>query len=297
MITRCAGASSAENKCMSNSEYDTDAQARKEFTRNIFVWLDQIVCEKSLPSNGFAVAYVISQHLNRETGEAFPSTETIGDRSGLYPASVRAMVKALADAGHLAVEWGRKGRGHPNRYRMIIKPESWEKSRKQRKWHEPAVSRGDKKRHEHDGAVSKADAKPQNEGIKPQERDYKTAPSCHEPLGNNLNNQGGEVPSPPAVDRVVTRPVTDSQTVLFQELLDVYPQDKIGNAAKAFTAFQLALDAGQTLDTLLAALSILPFGLSDDEIPELASWLNRVRAKPTRQVRSEPELVGEDEPF
>jgi hypothetical protein len=135
-----------------------------QHTRRVFVWLNQIAMDKKVPSSAFKVAYVIAQHVNEETGEAWPSTETIGDLGGLYPSSVRAMIIKLVEHGHLAVEWGRKGRGHPNRYSMIVKPQA------------AAVSSNGKPQR---AAVSSAAGKPQAGELKPQPDDHKTAAGCH----------------------------------------------------------------------------------------------------------------------
>jgi hypothetical protein len=133
-------------------------ESSKAHTRAVFAWLKQIARDKNVPSSAFRVAFVIAQHFNKNSGEAYPSTETIGSQSALYPSSVRAMVDALAEHGHLAVVWGRKGRGHPNRYSMILKPQQ--------------------------AAVLSARKAPRR---KPHPDDHKTAAGCHEPLKNNLD--------------------------------------------------------------------------------------------------------------
>jgi hypothetical protein len=43
-----------------------------QHTRRVFVWLNQIALDKKVPSSAFKVAYVIAQHINEETGEAWP---------------------------------------------------------------------------------------------------------------------------------------------------------------------------------------------------------------------------------
>jgi hypothetical protein len=140
----------------------------KQHVRRVFQWLEQVNADKNLPSSAFKIAFVIAQHLNEETGEAWPSTETIGSYCALYPSSVRVMVDNLVKHGHLAVEWGRKGRGHPNKYRPILKPQ------------QPAVLRSRRK--------------PQPDETKPQPDDLKTAAGCHEPPKNHLNNHHQSAP-------------------------------------------------------------------------------------------------------
>jgi helix-turn-helix protein len=106
----------------------------KEFTRYIFASLDVIVADKELPSAAFGVAYVIAQHLNKETNEAFPGTDVIAEEAGLAQSTVRAMVDKLAERGHYAVEFGSRGSGHSNKYRLTaLEPTAAKmKPRKQR---------------------------------------------------------------------------------------------------------------------------------------------------------------------
>ena len=89
-----------------------------EFTRYIFASLDVIAKDKDLPSAAKVVAYVISQHLNKGTNEAFPGTDVIADEAGMAKSTVRAMVDKLAEHGHYAVEFGSKGSGHSNKYTL-----------------------------------------------------------------------------------------------------------------------------------------------------------------------------------
>lgn len=114
-ITFSAAASSARK---SSAPSWHPAMTRTEFTRYIFASLDAIVADRELPPNAFGVAYVISQHLDRETNEAFPGTDVIADEAGMAQSTVRAMVDKLAERGHYAVEFGRRGSGHSNKYRL-----------------------------------------------------------------------------------------------------------------------------------------------------------------------------------
>jgi hypothetical protein len=93
----------------------------KQHTRFVFQWLGVIMPDKEVPSSAFEVAFAIGQYLNRKTGEAFPSTDTIARDSGLSQSTVRDAVTLLHNLGHLHVTWGSRGRGHPNKYRPIIK--------------------------------------------------------------------------------------------------------------------------------------------------------------------------------
>lgn len=98
----------------------TDIKSPKRHTREMFAWLDQVVADRGLPASAFKVAYVIGQHVNWQSGEAWPSTHTIAGRAKLAQSSVRDKVERLHQRGHLEVTWGSRGRGHPNKYRLII---------------------------------------------------------------------------------------------------------------------------------------------------------------------------------
>lgn len=89
-------------------------------TRDRLRWLDQVLADRELTAFAFAVAYVIAGHVNRETGEAWPSQATIAGKVGSTDRGVRKTVEQLAERGHLAITTptGRKG---GNRYRLILK--------------------------------------------------------------------------------------------------------------------------------------------------------------------------------
>ena len=91
-----------------------------EHTRRRFLWLDQVLADQSLPMGAFQVAYVIAQHINRSTGDAWLGTRRLSEKAGVSrPFAIKAM-RLLETAGHLAVETG-EGRGNTNRYQMVEK--------------------------------------------------------------------------------------------------------------------------------------------------------------------------------
>ena len=98
-----------------------DHQNGDTFTRDLFAWLDQVIRDPSLPAAAFKVAYAIAQHINRGTGEAWPSTITIAKMIAMSKGSVVAMNRHLEKEGHLQIENGCQGRGHSHRYRLTIK--------------------------------------------------------------------------------------------------------------------------------------------------------------------------------
>jgi helix-turn-helix protein len=93
---------------------------RTDHARNVFAWLNQLLGDRDL--TGFAVAFCIAQHVNHNTGEGYPSAKRIATKTGLSESTVLAAIDRLELRGHLAIERGKQGRGHSNRYRMLIKP-------------------------------------------------------------------------------------------------------------------------------------------------------------------------------
>ena len=97
----------------------------KEFKRRRFEWLDQVIGKAEYPASAFKVAYRIAQKCNEEReGAAWESCKTIGEAIGLSESTVITLVRRLQKGGDLNVEWGRQGRGHSNRYWMLLKPQS-----------------------------------------------------------------------------------------------------------------------------------------------------------------------------
>ena len=88
-------------------------------TSNRFKWLEAITADGRLHSTAIRVAVVIASHLNRKTGEAFPSIKTIAAKSATPERSVERAIAELCKAGYL--ERRRGGFSQPNRYAI---PES-----------------------------------------------------------------------------------------------------------------------------------------------------------------------------
>ena len=109
-----------------NNPNSTGAQAprrRRNTTRDLFLWLNEIKADRELSPTAFLVAFEIGQHFNaRYGGAAWPSSLTIANNIGIDKATVIRVVRQLRERGHLIVEPGRPGgppgRGHSNRYRM-----------------------------------------------------------------------------------------------------------------------------------------------------------------------------------
>lgn len=72
------------------------------FTAAIFRWLDVVAADATLPPAAFKLAYAISQHINRQSREAWPSQKTLKESLGLKDErSVRRLTDALEARGFL----------------------------------------------------------------------------------------------------------------------------------------------------------------------------------------------------
>jgi hypothetical protein len=210
-----------------------------KFTRSVFVWLDQVVGDEDLPSSAFKVAYVIAQCINEETGEGFPGTGTIAARIGMSQPTVIAMVRQLQVSGHLGVDPGRAGRGHSNRYRMIVKPQRAE--------------------------VLRAPEKPQPAEGKHQPAELKPQPADMNYFNNHLNNH--KAATPPLVVTVVT---DDDRERGYAALWRVWPNKKHAHARDAYDEL---IDDGIDPDDLITEAKLYMDKTEAKEIPYLRFWL------------------------
>jgi hypothetical protein len=94
---------------------------RRRDTRKLFIWLDQVKGDPELSPVAFLVAYEIGQHFNsRHGGAAWPSSLTIASDIRMSQRSVLRAAKLLEQRGHLKIDPGKPGRGHSNRYFMVL---------------------------------------------------------------------------------------------------------------------------------------------------------------------------------
>jgi hypothetical protein len=93
-----------------------------DFTRRQFQWLDQIAADPAVTAAGFLLAYRIAKHINRGTGDAWPSQPLLATEARLSVRSIRDLSDQLEAAGHLTVTASR-GRGSSCRYRPILHAE------------------------------------------------------------------------------------------------------------------------------------------------------------------------------
>lgn len=87
------------------------------FTRDLFVWLGQTADDPRLTPAAFKLAWIIGQYINRQTGEAWPSQQTLAKRLCMTKRAIRTLTRALRETGHLETN---DGRGTGLRYRPIL---------------------------------------------------------------------------------------------------------------------------------------------------------------------------------
>jgi DNA-binding MarR family transcriptional regulator len=90
----------------------------QSFTKERLTWLDTIAQDSRITPGAFRLAFIISAHINRETGDAWPGLDRLAEAMGMNERSVRRLVDELVNAGHIAKQRG--GDGRPNRYRMQV---------------------------------------------------------------------------------------------------------------------------------------------------------------------------------
>jgi hypothetical protein len=90
------------------------------FTARQFDWLNQVIADATLPAAAFKLAYVISRHINREKGYAWPGQASLAKSIGATVRTVRDLTDRLVAGGHLAVE-PHCGRNQTNQYRLVSK--------------------------------------------------------------------------------------------------------------------------------------------------------------------------------
>jgi hypothetical protein len=163
----------------------TEIKTAKQHTRDLFAWLNQVASDHDLPSSAFKVAYIIGNYVNRQSGDAWPSSARIARDCALSQPTVVAMTARLKAAGHLAVEPGSAGRGHLNRYRMILK-------------HQPTDALVPLKHRPADASASRKASGSRVESIRPEQ--IKHQPADMNILKNNLQNHQERAGGPRSAD-------------------------------------------------------------------------------------------------
>jgi len=72
----------------------------RAFVKLKFAWLDQVLADQTLPPMAFLVAYLLaSRFLNRKTGTAWPTQQTIARLLHASERQVRRSIEVLAVTG------------------------------------------------------------------------------------------------------------------------------------------------------------------------------------------------------
>lgn len=91
-----------------------------DFGKLRYAWLDQVVADRTISPLAFKVAYIIAcRYLNRQSGDAWPTQETLARAMEVTPRGIRKALSLLVDGGHIEVARAR-GRGAVNRYRLAL---------------------------------------------------------------------------------------------------------------------------------------------------------------------------------
>lgn len=84
--------------------------------------MHQVKADTAIPAGTFKVAFQLTAYWFWDNPIAYRSCQTVAEAVGVSEATVIRALHLLHDRGHLNVQWGTQGRGHPNRYSMILKP-------------------------------------------------------------------------------------------------------------------------------------------------------------------------------
>jgi hypothetical protein len=240
----------------------------KDSTREMFAWLNQIKADGD--AGALLVAFEIGQHINRQTGTAWPSTQTIAtgiDKSQPY---VVKMVARLKERGHLEVEAGspgHPGRGHSNRYRIIVKHNSGDACY-------PA-------KHKSGDASAKSKAS-QSEAESITIGEIKHHPGDENHKTNHKKNHK-RAASPPTLP-VFLESVTDDRERAYAALMAAYPNKTSHEDSRV--EFYRLLNDGIGPDDLIAEAKIVAIksiGKRPKEIDYLCYWL-KVDALPSLEA-------------
>lgn len=147
-------------------------------TRDLIAWQNQVIADRGLTLFAFHVAYVIGQHVNRQSRDAWPSQGRIAEGLSASRRAVQMAINQLVENGHLHVTVQR-GRNGSNKYRPILKLAETEANQRQLNANEDAHLRADNANEDahlnHQGAHG--DAHPLRTGVRtnhlrePSERD------------------------------------------------------------------------------------------------------------------------------
>jgi hypothetical protein len=283
-------------------------RSTKEFTRRVFAYIKQVNRDKELPSAAVRVGLVIADHWNENDGDAHPSLQTIALESGLGEGTVRRMLPHLIERGHLSIQTGSRGSGHPNHYRPLEKSanggaiESANGGVIAKKPKAPfsKIKAPSETKKAPTGALNTVEHTEHSKSAPPARS---TARVDRESIAsNNLNTSDDASPNQRTADAALIEPVAAqelqpperNETEMgrpaanrrvapaaspFAQVLSVYPEDRVGDEAKAFFAFERALDARGTLSAVLEDIASLMLDYGDD-VPFLADLMKTIERMP-----------------
>ncbi len=79
--------------------------SQRSFTGDKLDWMTAVSADPRLDARAFEVAFCIAQHVNRKTGAAILSDDTIGDKTGIPRRWVLRARQALRETGW--IDWQR----------------------------------------------------------------------------------------------------------------------------------------------------------------------------------------------
>jgi hypothetical protein len=88
------------------------------FTKHRFTWLEGVMADPQVGPADFAIAFAISSFTNRESGDAWPTQETIAKKVRMTERGVRKIIDKLVSTGHISKVAG-QGWRQPNVYRLV----------------------------------------------------------------------------------------------------------------------------------------------------------------------------------
>jgi Helix-turn-helix domain len=270
---------------ISKPAFDVQAPRQVSGVKARDKFISELLTDRKLTATQTRVAVKIALFFNCTTGQCNPGYEKIAAQLGISKRSVIRAVAVLAERGWIEVRRG-DAVGPKNNFLLFLQPVGVVTSAVTPS---PAIAT--------EGQVTKT----QEAGDKNAGEKVTTAVTQNTDRTLNIN-RGGLQPPPRVVDRVfVTEPVTAvtlSRAEAFEKLLAEYPVEKIGDTEQAFRAFELALDAGQSPESILERFFLETGFDQAEDLPRLENWL---RLGPLRQIDDPHNLAhaggDEDEPW
>ena len=90
-----------------------------DFTRNRFLWLEQVAFDRALSPAAFKIAFVISRYINRDSRVAWPKQQLLARDAGMSRRGMQLCIADLVRRNHLHVV-NRKKQCQPSIYSMIL---------------------------------------------------------------------------------------------------------------------------------------------------------------------------------